>query len=325
MAEYVGALKDISALDLGAIAARAALARTGVARSDRPRRVRQRAADERRCDLRRAPRRPQGRRAGGGAGADGQSPLRVWHPGRHQRRADDPAGRGRHRADRRHGEHEPGAARDPRAARRAAPRAGQARRLAVGGAHRHALRLQHGGDRRELRREVRHLAAGAGRVRAAQPAARGGRVGRGAFRGRGRARGGEDAQGRRRLRARRPHAAGHHARRPGEAAGGVLEEWLRHRRQRQRHRRRRRRAGARVAARRSSGSGDAARPARGVGDDGRRPDADGMGPAPATRKLLERTGPDARPTSTCSRSTRRSPRSTWRSNRSSGCLARRST
>ena len=30
MAEYVGALKDISALDLGAIAARAAMARAGV-------------------------------------------------------------------------------------------------------------------------------------------------------------------------------------------------------------------------------------------------------------------------------------------------------
>jgi acetyl-CoA C-acetyltransferase len=31
MAEYVGVLKDISAIDLGAIAARAALARTGIA------------------------------------------------------------------------------------------------------------------------------------------------------------------------------------------------------------------------------------------------------------------------------------------------------
>ena len=54
--------------------------------------------------------------------------------------------------------------------------AGQARRLAVGSAHRHLLRLPDGDHRRELRRAVRHHARGAGRLRAAQPAARRRRV-----------------------------------------------------------------------------------------------------------------------------------------------------
>ena len=46
MTEYVGALKDVSALDLGAIAAQGgARAHRRQARVGRPRRVRQRAAD----------------------------------------------------------------------------------------------------------------------------------------------------------------------------------------------------------------------------------------------------------------------------------------
>ena len=61
------------------------------------------------------------------------------------------------------------------------------------------LRLHDGADRRELRREVRHLARGAGRVRAAQPAARATRRGTtGRFDGRSRAGRDQDAQGRRR-------------------------------------------------------------------------------------------------------------------------------
>ena len=83
MTQYVGALKDVSAIELGAIASRGALERTGVeARVDRSRRVRQRAAEQRRRALRRAARRPQGRPADRGAGADRQSPVRLRHPGR---------------------------------------------------------------------------------------------------------------------------------------------------------------------------------------------------------------------------------------------------
>ena len=54
---------------------------------------------------------------------------------------------------------------------------GAARGHAVVGAARHALRLHDGGDGRELRREVRHLARGAGSLRDPQPAARGQGVG----------------------------------------------------------------------------------------------------------------------------------------------------
>ncbi len=58
---------------------------------------------------------------------------------------------------------------------------------AVRSAARSVLRLLHGADGREVRGQVRHLARGAGRVRAAQPAAGGEGVERGALRGRGRA------------------------------------------------------------------------------------------------------------------------------------------
>ena len=103
---------------------------------DRARRHRQRAADERRRHLRRAARGAQGRRADRGAGPDGQPAVRVGHPGRGQRRADDSARRGRHGARRRDREHEPGAARHPRPAQRPQARPGRARGLAVGGADR---------------------------------------------------------------------------------------------------------------------------------------------------------------------------------------------
>ena len=160
MADYTGKLKDFSAIELGAIAARGAMQRTGVPPADdRPRRFRQRAADQRRRRLRRAARRPQSRRPGRSAGADGQPPVRLRHPGGHQRRADDPAWRSGRRAHRRDGEHEPGAARHPRPAQRAAPRTGPARRHIVVCPARHALRLHDGGDGGELRRELRRSRA----------------------------------------------------------------------------------------------------------------------------------------------------------------------
>ncbi len=208
-------------------------------RDGRPRRLWQRPADELGCRLRRASRRTQGRRADRGAGADGQSALRVWDSVSHQRRADDPARRSRCRPGRRHREHEPGAAHHPRAAQWASARAGTARGLPLDVAPRPVLRLHDGGDRRELRREVRHLARGAGPLRAPQPAARRCRVEGGPLRRGNRAGRDQDAQGRRGVRRRRPHASRLHARGAREAVGGVQQERLRHGRQRLRHRRRR--------------------------------------------------------------------------------------
>ena len=50
----------------------------------------------------------------------------------------------------------------------------------------------------------------------------------------------------------------------------------------------------------------------GVGAVGVEPSRMGIGPAPAIRAALDEGGHDARPTSTCSRSTRRSPARSWR-------------
>ena len=195
MTDYVGALKDVSALELGAIASRGAFAKTGV----KPEwiehavfgNVLQTSADAiygaRHVGA-------QGRRADRGAGADRESPVRLGHPGGGQRRADDSARRGGPRADRRHGEHEPGAARHSRPAHGLEARPGQARRLPVGSAARSVLRLHDGDDRRELRGEIRHHARGAGRVRAAQPAARRRGVEGRPLRRRGRAGRDQDAQ-----------------------------------------------------------------------------------------------------------------------------------
>ena len=173
MTEYTGALKDVSALELGAIAARGAFEKTRrQARVGRSRRRRQRAADEQRRDLRRAPRRAQGRRADRGAGADGQPAVRLGHPGGGQRRAADSARRGRDRPDRRHREHEPGAARDsrlrsrPEARVRASSRTPSTRRCSIP-----YCGLFMAQTAEKCAGQVRHLARGAGRVRAAQPAA----------------------------------------------------------------------------------------------------------------------------------------------------------
>ena len=249
MADYVGELKDVSAIELGAIAARG-----GDANAPASSRSGSITSSSATC-CRPAPTRvygarhvgAQGRRADRGAGADRESAVRLGHPGGGQRRADDPARRSRRRADRRHGEHEPGAARHPRPAQRPAARTGQARGLAVGGAARHALRLHDGGDRRELRREVRHLARGAGRATrcaASSSPTRRGRPG-GSPRKSCRSRS-------RRARASRSFAQDDHMR-PDTTLEGLAKlpaafskNGMRHGRQRQRHRRRRRRAAARV-------------------------------------------------------------------------------
>ena len=95
------------------------------------------------------------------------------HEGRPARRAADHARRRRGRAGRRHGEHDA----------RAVPAGPMRHRLSDGRRHRRrrdvprraarpALRPHHGRDGREPRRPLRHLARGAGRVRAASPSRR---------------------------------------------------------------------------------------------------------------------------------------------------------
>ena len=153
-----------------------------------------------------------------------------------------------------------------------------------------ALRPDHGRDGREPRRHLRHLARGAGRVRAGVPA-EGGRRRRAAG-GRDGARRGRPAGARRhRHRGRAPPARHHHGgasarlapvfREGGSVTAGNSE----------RHHRRRRRHGADVrvarqeprAASRSRGS-SACRWA------GVPPEIMGIGPVPATKKVLEQTG-----------------------------------
>ena len=219
MAEYVGAFKDVSAIDLGARAAsRRARAGGRAAGLGRPRRHGQRPADLGRRDLRRAPRRPQGGRARRGARADREPAVRLGHPVGRLRRADDPPRRVAPGRGRRHGEHDAGAARRPRRAHRAPPRRGQARGLADGRAARHPLRPLHGADLRQPRAPARHLARGqdayALRSQQAAAAARDARRLRGRDRARGRAPGPQDGA----RRGGRPPAPGHHARRPGRAS-----------------------------------------------------------------------------------------------------------
>ena len=171
MTDYVGALKDVSALELGAIAARGAFEQTGVDPTGRSRGGRQRAADQRRRDLRRAACRAESGRAGRRSRAHRQPPVRLGIQAAVCGAQMIQLGEAARRPDGRDREHEPGAARHPRPAHRAEARAGQARGLSLGSAPRPVLRLHDGDDRRKLRSEVRHHARGAGLLRAAQPAA----------------------------------------------------------------------------------------------------------------------------------------------------------
>ena len=159
MTDYVGALKDVSALELGAIAARGAFERSGV----KPEwvdhvvvgNVLQTSADAiygaRHVALKagvpiEVPALTVNRLCGSGiqAAVSGAQMIQLGE-----------AGDG---VDRRHREHEPGAARHPRASRRTQARSGQARGRAVGSTGRHPLRLLDGDHRRELRVQVWHLA-----------------------------------------------------------------------------------------------------------------------------------------------------------------------
>ena len=194
-----GRLGDRARRDCGARGAGEVVAPS---RRGRSRRLRQRPADQLGCGVWRPACRAQGGSAGQRPGADGQPAVRIGHRGRHSGGASDPSRRGGRGAHGRRGEHEPGAARDSRPAERPASRSGTAGGHAVVGAPRHALRLHDGRDRGELRREVRREPRGAGRVRDAQPAARGARLGGRPLRRRSRAGRTEDAQGNRGLRPR---------------------------------------------------------------------------------------------------------------------------
>ena len=159
-------------------------------------------------------------------------------------------GEAEHRAHRRHREHEPGAARDPRPARRAQARPGQARGLALGGAASITLlRLLDGETAENCAAKYGISREAAGRLRAAQPAAgrrTPGTTGRFAdeivpveIKTR---KGVEVVDRDDHL---RPETTLEGA---GEAAGGVQEGRHRDRRQRERHRRRRRGADPGVRA-----------------------------------------------------------------------------
>ena len=278
MAEYTGKLKDVSAIDLGAIASPAALTRTGVAgRRRRPRRVRQRVAEQRQRRLRGAPYRVEGRPAGGSAGADGQPALRLGHPGGDQRRADDSAGRGGPRADRRDREHEPDAARDPRLAQRAA-----ARTRALEDTLWSALLDTHCGCTMAATAEncaakygISREAQDAYAVRSQQLAARAWADGR--FEDEVVPVETEDAHRHGAVRPGRPPATRHDDRDAGEAARRLQQERLRDRRQRLRHRRRWRGADPGLGAGGADAGAHADRAPGRVGDGWRRPRPDGNG------------------------------------------------
>ena len=133
---FGGALKDLSATDLGVVAGTAALERSGLgADADRSRRLRQRAADLGRRHLPRAPRGAPERAADRDAGGHREPALRLGLRGDHPGGAADPAGRVARGAGRRRRVDEPGAARGARRALGAPARAGAAARgLALGGA-----------------------------------------------------------------------------------------------------------------------------------------------------------------------------------------------
>ena len=198
MAEYVGALKDISALDLGAIAARAALARTGVAPDQVDHvvfgNVLQTSADAiygaRHVGLKagvpvEVPALTVNRLCGSGIQAviSGAQMIQLGE-------ADIVLTGGMENMSQ-----------APHVIRglRGGLRLGQGK---LEDSLWDALDDTHCGcsmaeTAENCAREVRHHARGAGRVRASQPAARGRRVEHGTLRRGGRARGGEDAQGRR--------------------------------------------------------------------------------------------------------------------------------
>ena len=212
MTDYTGALKDVSALELGAIASRAAFAKTGV----KPDwidhavigNVLQTSSDAiygaRHVALKagvpvEVPALTVNRLCGSGiqAAVSGAQMIRLGEAGIVLTGGIESMSQAPHvmRGLRNRPEAQPG----------------QARGLPVRGAARSVLRPVHGADGGEVRGEIRHFARRAGRVRAAQPAGGGEGVGGGPVQGRGRARRAEEPQGRDDGRSRRPSASGHDA------------------------------------------------------------------------------------------------------------------
>ena len=226
MTEYVGALKDVSAIELGAIAARARDgAHRGQARVDRPRR------SSATCCRRAATRIYGARHVALKAGVPIEVPALTVNRlcGSGIQAAVSGAqliqlGEADIVLDRRHGEHEPGAARHPRPAHRPAAGPGQARGLRCG--RRCSIRTAAARWRRPRRTARRSTASRARRRTPTRCAASSSPTRRGAT---GRfadevvpveikSRKGVDVR-----RQRRSPAARHDARGAGEAAGGVLE------------------------------------------------------------------------------------------------------
>jgi hypothetical protein len=244
---YGGSLKDVSAPELGAAAIRETLKRSGLAADNRdPRdaeafrpcgRQDRGPGDGQRDPGRRedepgAPGRHRRRAAGGSAGADGQSRLRIGGPRRGQRRAGNLGRHDRLRHRRRHGEHGPRAL--PAAAGplgRAHGRRDDVRQHAVRRPERRlqrqALRLAHRGPGAQ----VRHQPRGPGPLGAALAAAFQRGAGGGQVRGRDRRRRGARPQGPDRVQQGRAQPARDHRRVSGEAQAGVPQGGHDHRRQ----------------------------------------------------------------------------------------------
>ena len=322
MTQHVGALKDVSAIELGAVATRGALA-ADRRRARTPSTTSSSATCSRAAPTRTTARGTSGLRAGLPIEVPALTVNRLCGSGIQavvsgaQQILLGEAGvvRGR-----RHGEHEPGAARDSRPAQRPAPGPGQARGLAVGRAERPLRRLLDGDHRRELRGEVRHHARGVRPLRAAQPAAARTPPGR---------RGVlaeevvpvevQGAQGRDdrsiatitcgpRRRSRgwprcRPCSRRTASSPPATPAASSTA---------------RRRWSSPRATRREAHGLTPLGPHRVVGGGRRRADPDGHGPGAGHPQGARARRPVARTSSTSSRSTRRSRRSTWRARRSSG-------
>ena len=185
------------------------------------------------------------------------------------------------------------------------------------------LRPLHGADLRQPGAQVRHHARAAGRVRAALAHARQRRPPRTAASPR-RSSPVEVKQGKKSAIVDQDDHLfpEHHDRGAGQAAAGVRPRVVRHRRQRLGHRRRR---GGAWSSRRAERARPRARKplgvVRGYASVGVEPDDHGHRPGARDPQGAASAPASSSRTSTCSRSTRRSPASTWRSRRSSGWIA----
>ena len=155
---FGGGLAGTPPSELAARCVAEALRRAGTgARGRRPRGLRQRHPHRAAGRLHRPRRRHRGRPPQGGAGDDGQPPLRQRPAGDRLGRTGDPARRCRHGRRRRRREHEPRAAPPEHRAHRAADGRRRARRLHARRAERPVRQRPYGRHRRERRRALRRF------------------------------------------------------------------------------------------------------------------------------------------------------------------------